>query len=146
VNDALKNVTIFAGLDDSALTLLMERAERITVPTGAVVVREGEPGNQFYLIASGAVRVCKRFDRSDEVELAHLKAGDFFGEMCILETLARSATVQSVADTVLFILTPMAFHDLFKAMPAQHSILLLNIARDLSRRLRRLDEIFAARS
>src|SRR2546426_10389828 len=145
VDDALKNVTIFADLDEPARTLLREHAERITVSAGGVVVREGEPGNQFYLIASGAVRVCKRFDRSDEVELARLKAGDFFGEMCILETLPRSATVQAVNDPGLFALTPTAFQDLFEAMPAQYSILLLNMARDLSRRLRRLDEIFAAR-
>jgi CRP-like cAMP-binding protein len=145
VDRTLNKVTIFAGLEPSALELLMERAQRSAIHHGEVIVREGESGSQFYLIASGSVRVCKRFDRADEVELARLKAGDFFGEMCILETLPRAATVQAVTDAVLFSLPAMAFHDLYKAMPEQHSILLFNIARDLSRRLRRLDEIFAAR-
>jgi len=144
VNLDLKNVTIFAGLDDSALARLTARARQTSVPSGGVILREGEPGNQLYLIASGAVRVCKRFDRSDEVELAQLKAGDFFGEMCILETLPREAPVQAVSELTLFQLPSVAFYELFQARPDQYSILILNIARDVSRRLRRLDEIFAA--
>jgi CRP-like cAMP-binding protein len=96
------------------------------------------------LIVSGSVRICKRFGRTDQVELARLNPGDFFGEMCILETLPRAATVQAVAETSLYALPSLAFYDLFRADAAQYSILILNIARDVSRRLRRLDEIFAA--
>jgi CRP-like cAMP-binding protein len=116
----------------------------VTVPADGVIVREGEPGNQLFLIVSGSVRVCKRFGQPDQVELAQLNTGDFFGEMCILETLPRAATVQSVSQTTLSALPSLAFYDLFRANPEQYSILILNIARDVSRRLRRLDEIFAA--
>ncbi|HKS36064.1 MAG TPA: cyclic nucleotide-binding domain-containing protein [Verrucomicrobiae bacterium] len=141
---ALRDVTIFAGLDDSALALLMERARKTIAPAGTVIVREGEPGNHLYLIASGSVRVCKRFDRAEEVELARLRVGDFFGEMCILETLPRTATVLTGSDAILYALPSVAFYDLFEKRPDQYGILILNIARDVSRRLRRLDEIFAA--
>jgi CRP-like cAMP-binding protein len=144
VEPIFKHVTIFAGLDDSSLSLLMARARPVTVPADGVIVREGEPGNQLYLIVSGSVRICKRFGQPDQVELAQLSAGDFFGEMCILETLPRAATVQSVSQTTLYSLPSLAFYDLFRANPEQYSILILNIARDVSRRLRRLDEIFAA--
>jgi len=139
-----RKVTIFAGLDDDALSLLMSRARQTTVPAGDVIVREGEPGNHLYLIVAGAVRICKRFDRPDQVELARLNPGDFFGEMCILKTLPRAATVQATSETTLYALPSLAFYDLFQANPEQYSILILNIARDVSRRLRRLDEIFAA--
>jgi CRP/FNR family cyclic AMP-dependent transcriptional regulator len=144
VEPIFKHVTIFAGLDDSSLSRLMARARPLTVPADGVIVREGEPGNQLYLIVSGSVRVCKRFGQPDQVELARLNAGDFFGEMCILETLPRAATVQSTSETTLYALPSLAFYDLFRANPEQYSILILNIARDVSRRLRRLDEIFAA--
>ena len=140
----LRKITIFAGLEDPALSLLMSRARQTTAPADGVIVREGEPGNQLYLIVSGSVRICKRFGRTDQVELARLNPGDFFGEMCILETLPRAATVQAVAETSLYALPSLAFYDLFRADAAQYSILILNIARDVSRRLRRLDEIFAA--
>src|SRR5262245_37309174 len=122
----------------------MARARRTAVPADAVIVREGEPGNHLYLIVSGSVRICKRFDQPAQVELARLNPGDFFGEMCILETLPRAATVQAASDTTLYALPSLAFYDLFQAKPEQYSILILNIARDVSRRLRRLDEIFAA--
>jgi CRP-like cAMP-binding protein len=97
------------------------------------------------LIGTGAVRVCKNLGRADEIELAKFGPRDFFGEMCILETLPRCASVQATEHTVLQSLTSLAFHHLYEAMPRQYSILVLNIARDLSRRLRRVDEVFASR-
>ena len=137
-------IPIFEGLDKETLDYLWNHVEKTDVPAGTVVVREGEPGNRLYLIAAGFVRVCKRFDQPDEVELAGLTEGDFFGEMCVLETLPRAATVQAVTEVVLYNLSSAFFSDLQTKNPAQYSILLLNIARDLSRRLRALDEAFTA--
>jgi len=145
VRAALQNVPIFAGLSEASLNLLWERATEIKAPAGSAVVREGEVGNRLFVVGEGLVRVCKHFGQPDEIELAKLAPGNFFGEMCILETLPRSATVQAVSDTTLYSLTSLAFYHLYETMPAQHSILVLNIARDVSRRLRHLDEIFAAR-
>jgi CRP/FNR family transcriptional regulator, cyclic AMP receptor protein len=143
--EPLQKITIFAGLDEAALTQLVSKAVRLEVESGHVVVREGESGNRFYLLLTGSARVVKAFGTEDEVELAKIHAGDFFGEMCLLETLPRVATVQTESPAVLLRLSAMAFLDLYESRPNQHSILILNLARDLSRRLRRLDEAFAAR-
>jgi len=145
VRAALQNVPIFAGLNEAALNLLWDRAKEVKAPAGELVVREGETGNRLFVVGEGQVRVCKHFGQPGEVELAKLAPGNFFGEMCILETLPRSATVQAITDATLYTLTSLAFYHLYEAMPAQHSILILNIARDVSRRLRHLDEVFAAR-
>jgi CRP-like cAMP-binding protein len=142
---ALQNVPIFAGLNEAALNLLWDRAKEVKAPAGEVVVREGETGNRLFVVGKGQVRVCKHFGQVGEVELAKLAPGNFFGEMCILETLPRSATVQAITDATLYTLTSLSFYHLYEQMPAQHSILVLNIARDISRRLRHLDEAFAAR-
>src|SRR5436190_22155710 len=99
---ALQNVTILAGLDESAIVFLSGRVIEGKAPTGSVIVREGDVGNRFFFVGEGMVRVCKHFDQPDEVELTRLGKGDFFGEMCILETLPRCATVQAVTDTVVF--------------------------------------------
>ena len=141
----INSVSIFAGLDDSALDILLSKAEESFVPSGHVIVREGEEGNRFFLIESGMVRVCKHYEQPEEVEFAVLSDGDFFGEMCILETLPRAATVQALTDATLYSVSSMAFLQLYDTLPKQYGVLLLNIARDLSRRIRRLDEIFAAR-
>jgi len=65
--------------------------------------------------------------------------------MCILETLPRSATVQATEDATLYSLSSIVFYQLYESLPRQYGILLVNIARDLSRRLRHLDEVFAGR-
>jgi CRP-like cAMP-binding protein len=141
----IRNVPIFAGLEESALKILSEQSQTQAYAAGDIIVREGEKSNVMFLITSGKVRICKHFGHADVAVLAMLGPGEFFGEMCILETLPRSATAQAVEPTTLLSLSSMAWYHLFQRMPAQHSILILNIARDLSRRLRRIDEMFAAR-
>jgi CRP/FNR family cyclic AMP-dependent transcriptional regulator len=145
VENVLPKVSFLGGLNETALSLLARAAHRMEVPPGTVIVREGEPGNQMYLIESGMVRICKNCGQPDETELAQLSAGAFFGEMCILETLPRSATAQAGGETVLYRLSSLTFYQLYRTMPDQFGLLILNLARDLSRRVRRLDEVFAAR-
>ena len=99
----------------------------------------------MFIIGRGSVRLFKNFGKAHQIELSTLGTKDFFGESCILDTLPRMATVQAASPTTVFTMSSIAFHHLFQKMPAQHSILLLNIARDLSRRIRALDEAFAAR-
>lgn len=141
----LATVSLLGGLDEPALKLLTREAQRVAEKAGALILKEGDPGHHLFLIESGSVRVCKKCGQPDEIELNRLGPGEFFGEMCILETLPRSATVQAVSDVVLYRISSMAFYHLHQQLPEQFCILALNIARDLSRRLRRLDEKFAAR-
>lgn len=140
----LENVPIFAGLHTQALELLLEHTKEQDYPQGDVIVREGEKSNSMFVIASGSVKVCKDFGAPDEIVLATLGPKDFFGEMCIVDTLPRCATIQANEPSTIFGISSMAFYSLYKTMPSQHSVLVLNIARDLSRRLRNLDAIFAA--
>jgi CRP-like cAMP-binding protein len=141
----LCSVPIFAGLDDKALNIFLEHAERIVVPADGVIAQEGEVNNCMYLIEAGEVCIVKNFNTPDPVILAVLGPGEFFGEMCILETLPRSATGKAAGQVTVVRVASSAFYHLYQRMPKQHSILLLNIARDLSRRLRHLDEVFAGR-
>jgi len=141
----LENVPIFAGLDSQALHLLLEHTREQDYPEGGVIIREGDKSNSMFVIATGRVRVCKHFGAPEEIELAILGPKEFFGEMCIVDTLPRCATIEAKEPVTVFSISSMAFYRLYKTMPSQHSILVLNIARDLSRRLRNLDALFAAR-
>ena len=140
----LRAIPIFAGLHAEALGSLCQSVEEIACPAGTLAVREGEPGNRMYVIYSGQVEVIKQLDAPRQKTLAHLKPRDFFGEMCIIECVARSASVRSVEDTLLFGIKGMELYHLFRQWPDQYAIVILNIARDISRRLRRLDEAFSA--
>lgn len=144
MKDLLRNLPVFAGLADAALDLLQTELREHRAAAGEVVVREGEPGNRMFLVAAGELRVCKGLGTERETEIARLGRLDFFGEMCIVETLGRSASVIAVTETSIFSLSSGTFFRLYSALPAEHGILLVNLARDLSRRLRRMDDLFAA--
>jgi CRP/FNR family transcriptional regulator, cyclic AMP receptor protein len=131
-------------MSEAGLSLLTERVEKNVVAPAAIVVKEGDIGKHLFIIGKGSVRVYKT-TRHGELQLANLSEGDFFGEMCILEKKPRSATVETITETTLFRIPHLAFETLFREMPAEHSILVSNMARDLSSRLRNLSDIMAAR-
>jgi CRP/FNR family transcriptional regulator, cyclic AMP receptor protein len=145
VIDLLQGVPIFAGLEEEALALLLEHTKEQEYPENGVIAYEGEACNKLFVIGSGSVRLLKNLGKASQVELAFLGPKDFFGESCILDTLPRMATIQAASPTTVFNISSMAFYHLYRNMPAQHCVLLLNIARDLSRRIRAMDEVFAAR-
>ena len=111
---------------------------------GERVFTDGDLGTTMYIVQSGKVRLFRMVDGGKRVH-GMMEKGDFFGEMCILETLPRSATVQATEDATLYSLSSIVFYQLYESLPRQYGILLVNIARDLSRRLRHLDEVFAGR-
>jgi CRP-like cAMP-binding protein len=140
----LQGIPIFAGLSPEALAELNEKAREIACPAGDLAVREGAPGHQMFIIHSGGVEVIKHLGEEAECLVTTLGPRDFFGEMCIVECMPRIASVRAVEDTVLFGIRSMALLHLYEQLPAQYSIVILNIARDLSRRLRALEENWAA--
>lgn len=139
-------VPILAGLNERALAFLAEKALVQTFEPGSYVFREGEDGHSFFLIETGSVEVIEALGTPYEKSLAVLPAGDFFGEMAILECSKRSASIRVRETAVLHELTGGDLYHLFQAQPDQYAILILNIARDLARRLRRLDREFVLRS
>ena len=102
---------------------------------GEIIVREGDTGREMYVIRTGQVEVTKSLGGKNVV-LATLDRGSFFGEMSLLESLPRSATVRAKGETELLVIEPGA--------------LLLKIRRDptfafemlqhMSRRIRDLDD------
>jgi len=142
--DFLGSIPIFAGLNAAALSEIASAVEEAAFRTGDIIVREGEAGNRMFIIFSGRVEVVKNLAQTHETALAVLRPKDFLGEMSIIECVARSASVRAVEDTSLFALKGTDLYRLFKRYPDQYAIVILNIARDLSRRLRAIDERFSA--
>jgi CRP-like cAMP-binding protein len=138
----LYGVSPLTGISDEAFGLLASMATESRVNPGHVIVHQGDLGTKLFIIARGEVRVLRQ-GRHGDVEVARMKEGDFFGEMCILEHLPRSASVQAVIETDLVLLSYAAFEVLFDKMPLEHHRVLGNIARALSARLRELGDEFA---
>ena len=140
----LGDVRIFAGLNTTAVKFLSQQVHHLKAEPLEILVKEGEPGDRLYIITGGEVRACRNFATVDEIELARMGVGDCFGEMCILDTLPRSATIQATRKSTLCALNSVALYELHLRHPSQFSIVLMNIARELSRRLRQLDKAFCA--
>jgi CRP-like cAMP-binding protein len=83
---------------------------------GSVLFREGEDGDEMYIVQSARVAIKKKVKDGDAV-LATLEKGDFFGEMAILERLPRSATAEVVEEGDLIVISSEVFGDMIKANP-----------------------------
>ena len=139
-DDFLKRISVMAGLSDAALSYLAGLAGEERYPAGAVIVREGEPGNRMFFISDGRVQVIKGHGTARPVALAEFAAGDFFGEMSLIDTVPRSASVVALEATMAFTLKGTDLYQLYRRQPDQYGIVMLNISRDLARRLRKLDD------
>jgi CRP/FNR family transcriptional regulator, cyclic AMP receptor protein len=97
----LKSVPLFAGLSKRERDLVARFADEIDVPAGRVLTQEGGPSQEFFVITSGSATVTR-----DGSEVGHLESGDFFGEIGILLSEPRTATV--TADTPMRLLVLFA--------------------------------------
>jgi len=102
---------------------------------GDMIIREGDPGREMYIIKSGSVDVVKS-DGDREIILATLSRGDFFGEMAILENIYRTATVKANETSRLIVLTTGNFMIKLKKDPT----FAFQIMQKMSRRIRILNE------
>jgi peroxiredoxin 2/4 len=96
---------VFPDLVGPELESLGERAEKVTFAAGDTIVAEGDPADRFYVIARGEVAISRRTPEGDEVKLAKLGRGQFFGEVGILAETRRTATVRAVGDVDLIALS-----------------------------------------
>ena len=95
----LGSVPIFAPLPGMALEHLAGRLVPLRLEPGTVVVREGDPGDRFFIVADGTVEVSE-YGRA----IAELGAGGYFGEIALIRDVARTATVTTKSETVLYAL------------------------------------------
>jgi CRP-like cAMP-binding protein len=97
----------------------------------------------MYVVLDGEMEVTKRSRRNRDVRVAILGPTDWFGEMSVLDMQARSATVRALGPSRLARFTSEDMDALYRFDLKSYAIVVLNIARDLSRRLRVTDGILA---
>jgi CRP-like cAMP-binding protein len=142
IDNFLHRLPVMAGLDEAALQFLGGLVGEQAFAAGDAIVREGEKGDRMYFVCSGQVKVIKQPAGEPALVLAEFGPGDFFGEMSLVESVVRSASVIAQVPTRVYTLRGMDFYKLYRQRPDQYGIVMLNIARDLARRLRRADEHF----
>ena len=132
-----RRVALFADLDAAQLQMLSRLASVRHVAAGAPILREAEPGDLFFALVRGEVKVFVDSPEGREVVLTHLQAGDFFGEMALLEGEARSASVTALVESELVAIS----RDDFFALLARDFSLTKKILQTMSARLRRANGV-----
>jgi CRP/FNR family transcriptional regulator, cyclic AMP receptor protein len=139
----LRNIGLFGALSDDVLEYLATLLTVETPPAGATLFREGEDANAMFVVINGEVEVLKKSKRSVEARVAVLGPGDWFGEMSIVDIQPRSATVRALAPSRLLRVSSADLDALYRHDLRSYAIIILNLARELSRRLRVADGILA---
>jgi CRP-like cAMP-binding protein len=129
---------LFADLHIDEQTLLAELCSELEFKAEELIVREGEPGDSLFILMEGAVRVFRatHANGSSGGDIAVMKEGEFFGEMSMLEKSVRSASVQAATDVRLLSLTTEDLYSFSRIHKNGFTVVIINIARILSQRLR----------
>lgn len=135
----LRSVPVFGGLEGHSLENLIDLLEERTFKPGEAVFAEGELGRTMYVVREGEVDVQRKSNAGKNVTIVKLGAGEAFGEMTLVELQPRSATVVATKKTVTYSLTNMDLYHLYQQDNYAYVIILQNICRMLSRRLRKAD-------
>jgi CRP-like cAMP-binding protein len=105
VHDKLRALPLFVSFTDEELARLLDLADPTAHERGEVLVAKGDDGDAMYLLAEGEARVVLRSSNGTESELGRLGAGDFFGELALVDQRPRSADVIAACDGVTLKIT-----------------------------------------
>ena len=111
--ELLKGVPLFAGCSKSELQRIAALADALDLAEGATLIREGERGREFIVVAEGSVRVTRGGKTLNE-----LGSGDFIGEIALVADVPRTATVTATSPVRLLVVTDRAFRSVLEQMPS----------------------------
>ena len=129
----LREIPIFADLSPEDLKLIAEIAREEWYPRNTVIFREGEDGNMMFIIVEGQLQVLRDVNGTEQV-LAQRGPGDFVGEMAIIESAPRSATLAAQTDVRGLAIDGETFKGILRERPDVSFAVL----RSVSRRLREM--------
>jgi CRP/FNR family transcriptional regulator, cyclic AMP receptor protein len=131
--ELLKTVPLFKDLSRHDIEQVGQLTEEIDVPAGQVLTREGAPGSEFFVILEGEVRI-----EAGGEQIRTMEAGDFLGEIALVDDGPRTATATTVGPAKLLVLGRREFRSLMDSYPSiEHSVL-----HCLVERLRHVDHAF----
>jgi CRP-like cAMP-binding protein len=125
--DHLAQVRLFSACNKKELALIGRASEEVSVPAGKVLVEQGKPGFEFYLILEGEATV-----RRNNKKVASLGPGGSFGELALLTRMPRNATVEAATDMKVLILGQREFSGLLDEVPGMAHKMLSSMAQRLS--------------
>ena len=131
----LRNVPLFAVLDEAQLRALSGVMTRKSAPKNRTIIKAGDPTDSLYIVIAGRIKVQMSDDEGKEVILAVLGPGDFVGEMGLLDGAPRAASVVTIEQSEFVVIAKEDFN----AMLKDNFEIAMVIVRGLVKRLREAD-------
>lgn len=139
----LAQVELFRDIRDQreALGALAGLMREVEFKAGATIIREGDQGNDFFVLAEGTASVFKKTPGGDTYKVARLQghAGTFFGEGALLEADTRTATIQAETDCRCLTLSALEFETFAQAHPQWAMPIFKRVAQAIMHRLRNMN-------
>lgn len=130
-HDSIRSLPLFAGCSPDELDEIDRLADEVRVPAGRTVMKQGDLGQEFALLVEGRAEIVK-----DGVPVATIGPGDYFGEVALLDSINRTASVVATTDLRLEVLDRRGFNTLLDDLPQ----LSRSILKGLAHRLAELEE------
>jgi CRP-like cAMP-binding protein len=131
----LQKYSLFGGLLEDQIEKILPLMELESFKPGTDIIVEGNPNDKIYFIINGEVSVIK-----GGVVLSTLETGTTFGEMEVLDVMPSAATIRTLTDVTVMFFSNRTLREIFKQDSRIFSLFIMNLARDLSRRLRLMDD------
>ena len=136
----LKNVTIFSGFSDEEIVRICESCVIMEAKVGELIMEENSVAKEIFVILKGRANVVLNL-KEDPLELMEFGPGSCIGEASVIGIQNHSASAVAIEDAMLLVLSRQILMELFEKDKAVFSLLILNIAREIARRLHHTDEI-----
>lgn len=133
--ELIQQTAVCGGLKRSTLEFILDKSAELEFAAGEFFFREGDAGDSLYVIRSGTA-VVQRSWEGEPIVLARLGAGECFGEMSLLDLQRRFAGVRAETDCIVIRVPYSALSRLCQVDLEQYTMAMMNLGREVSRRLR----------
>ena len=132
----LPTIALFGGLEEGTLNRIIAMFQEHRLEAGQEVCKQGDTGREMFLVRSGEVVVTRETETGRRIKMVRMGEGEFFGEMTLIDIQKRSATVIVDKPALVYGLGNRDLYRLYQEDVPGYVMVLQNICRELSRRLR----------
>ncbi len=111
--ELLRQVPLFAGCSKRELSEICTLVDELSLPQGTTLISEGKQGHEFFVLVDGKVDVRRKGQKSKS-----MADGGFFGEMALVSSRPRNATVTATSPVRVLVIHEQAFRGLMRAVPS----------------------------
>jgi CRP/FNR family transcriptional regulator, cyclic AMP receptor protein len=141
---SLHSHSLFGGITEEQITSIRDFFVYEEYAEGEFIEKEGETGDRIYFIIDGNVEILKKITKSGTLNrIFTFSEGDVFGEMELIDVQPCAASVRALKTTKVLTLSNKGLYSICKYDLKVFSLIIMNLARDISRRLRKADDIIA---